>query len=441
MIQLPADSTFLPLFDGALLVSANHALFCRIPAADIDGVKAVLSQNSPFNRLPGEVQQQLTSHGFIHPQERTAPRKVKVQLQLTNACNLKCSYCCTNSLFSRSHELDEAAFEQILRDVHRHLGKGTRVSFMGGEPFLVPGVIRLAKLALALELELTVYSNGLVLFDNDEMLNDVAELTKRGVKMRVSLASAAAGSCDALSGTARFERVVDTLRKLAERGGHADVDIMLMPQNAGEMAREFSRLKKRLPRNFKVSIGVLYLSGREKGEHLFASNEALEQALTDISFEAGEYIEAPMPTPIIPRRDGCDCAVGMNLNVRSDGSLFPCFKMEERIGHLSERSIAEAIRYIRDNPHPASSLQTCKDCPLRTLCGGGCRSDNFLYTGSGEPLCAPWRVRVLSEMLAEDRTEVVHWSVGHLYAEAKRRNIPVPDSLPETLPSRHCSEI
>jgi radical SAM protein with 4Fe4S-binding SPASM domain len=293
-------------------------------------------------------------------------------------------------------------------------------------------------LALDLELKLTIYSNGLVLFDNDEMLNDVAELTKKGAKMRVSLASAAADSCDALSGEERFERVVRTLQKLAERGGNADVDIMLMPQNAKEMSMEFRRLKKQLPCNFKVSIGVLYLSGREKGEHLFPSNEALEQALTDISFEAGEQIDAPVPSPVIPRRDGCDCAVGLNLNVRSDGSLFPCFKMEERIGHISELSVEEALKYIRDNSHPATGLKTCKNCPLNTICGGGCRSDNFLHTGSGEPLCAPWRVRVLSEMLADDRIEVVNWSVNHLYAEAKKRDIPVPDSLPETFASRHC---
>ncbi|MBN2341168.1 MAG: radical SAM protein [Deltaproteobacteria bacterium] len=440
MIQLPADSEFLPLFDGALLVSAQHALFCKIPAIAVDSVRAVLSHTHPFEKLPPTIQETLMVHGFVHPKPLVSPQKTKVQLQLTNACNLKCSYCCTNSSVARKDELDVGAFEQVLRDVRLLLGEGTKVSLLGGEPFLVPGAIGLAESALELGLQPTIYSNGMVLFDDDEMLGHVAELTQKGVQMRISLASAAAHSCDALSGTKRFDAVVEGLQKLAQRGGHADVDIMLMPQNAEEMSQEFRILKKRLPSHFKISIGVLYLSGREKGEHLFFSNDELEQALTDISFEAGENIDAPLPSPVMPRRDGCDCAVGYNLNVRSDGSLFSCFKMEERIGHISTLSIKEALAHLRENPHPASSLQTCKNCPLQSLCGGGCRSDNFLYTGSGEPYCAPWRVRVVSEMLAEDRIEVVNWSVGHLYAEAQKRNISVPNSLPPTLPSRHCLE-
>ena len=213
---------------------------------------------------------------------------------------------------------------------------------------------------------------------------------------------------------------------------------MLMPQNARDTALALRRLKKRLPRDFKVSLGILYPSGREKGEHLFGSREAMEQALTDIAFEAGEIIEAPRPAPLMFRREGCDCAMGENINVRSDGSLFPCFKMEEPIGHIRRLSIGDALQELNSKPHPASELETCRDCALNTLCGGGCRSDNFLCSGSGEPVCGPWRVRVISELLAEDCTRVVSWSVRHLHAEAKRRGIDVPDVLPEIGISRHC---
>ena len=130
--------------------------------------------------------------------------------------------------------------------------------------------------------------------------------------------------------------------------------------------------------------------------------------------------------------------MGLNLNVRSDGYLFCCFKMEEPIGHIRNVSIGEALDRIRSHPQPASGLQTCRACALNTLCGGGCRSDNFLYSGTGEPLCGPWRVRVVSELLAEECTGVVSWSVSHLYAQAKRRGIDVPYALPKIGISRHC---
>jgi hypothetical protein len=75
-------------------------------------------------------------------------------------------------------------------------------------------------------------------------------------------------------------------------------------------------------------------------------------------------------------------------------------------------------------------LDRCRDCALATLCGGGCRSDNLRWTGSGEePACGPWRVRVLCELLAEDRVTALEWPSVHLLAEARRRGIPAPDRL------------
>jgi hypothetical protein len=116
-------------------------------------------------------------------------------------------------------------------------------------------------------------------------------------------------------------------------------------------------------------------------------------------------------------------------------------RVEELVGHIGDLSVGEALRRLRDDPHPASGLETCRPCALNTLYGGGCRSDNFLYTGTGEPLCGPWRVRVLSELLAEECVGAVHWSVPHLYAEARRRGIDVPPSLPAIGPSRHCIDV
>jgi hypothetical protein len=47
----------------------------------------------------------------------------------------------------------------------------------------------------------------------------------------------------------------------------------------------------------------------------------------------------------------------------------------------------------------------------------------------GEPPC-PWRVRVVSELLAEDRATVVEWQVAFLLDEARTRGIETP---PETM--------
>ena len=212
------------------------------------------------------------------------------------------------------------------------------------------------------------------------------------------------------------------LKALQRYGGEASVDLMLMPQNADAIAKEFYEFKERLPGKSAVTLGVLYASGRETGEHLFPRRADLEAALTQIAFESGVAIRGQTPSPTAYWRDGCDCAVGLNLNVRSDGGLYRCYKMAERVGHLRTEGLLRTARALRKKPLLACELPACADCPLATLCGGGCRSDNRLHTGdANHPPCGPWRVRVISELLAEDRTEAVRWLAPQLLGQLYRR--------------------
>jgi radical SAM protein with 4Fe4S-binding SPASM domain len=130
--------------------------------------------------------------------------------------------------------------------------------------------------------------------------------------------------------------------------------------------------------------------------------------------------------------------LGKHVHVRSDGALFSCFKMEEQVGHLNTVGFSAAARWVREHPHYASDLPTCSDCPLATVCGGGCRSENLLYTGDpDEAPCGPWRVRVMSELLAEGRVTAVGWPVAFLVEEAASRGIDAPVDLAPRHASRH----
>ena len=129
------------------------------------------------------------------------------------------------------------------------------------------------------------------------------------------------------------------------------------------------------------------------------------------------------------------------MHVRSDGSLFNCFKMEEKVGELDGIGFAAAARAIRDNPHLASQTPTCRECPLATICGGGCRSENLLYTGDPDaPPCGPWRVRAISELLAEDCVAALEWPVAFLIQDARARGIDVPEDVVPRVESRHLLE-
>jgi len=439
--RIPGDCTFLPLSSGELLVSRDHAVFCRVRPREVDAAHAVVSGQRPMDVLSQDLLSDLDRHGFFGPPREAEPHPPTVQLQLTNACNLACRYCCTNSGRPRAGEVCYERMLQVVPQIPEVLGPETCVALLGGEPLLVPWALDLASEIVALGLDLTIFTNGIPLADRD-LAQRMSKLIDRGVKLRVSLAGPSAAACDTVSGASRFDAALLGLHQLAVFGGRVTVDLMLMPQDVDTIARELPLLRKRLPAGTPIALGVLYLSGRETGEHLFGSQAELEAALDHIAFEAGEAIAASHTAPVAHRREGCGCAMGQHVHVRSDGALFNCFKMEEKVGDLDTLGFAAAARLVRENPRRAADLPTCADCPLATLCGAGCRSENLLYTGSPDrPPCGPWRVRLMSELFADDRVGAVEWPIAFLLDEARARGIETPHDLIPRAKSRHLIDI
>ncbi|MBN2393743.1 MAG: radical SAM protein [Anaerolineae bacterium] len=434
--MLPRDCTLLPVTDGALLVSRDHATFCRIPPGEVETTRAVIAGDAALETLSSPLHADLERHGFFGPPRPPRHDAPTVQLQLTNACNLACAYCCTNSGGPRADEISYERLLDVVRQIPETLGPQTAVALLGGEPLLVPWALDLAGEIVRLGLPLSIFTNGILLAD-DTIAARTARLVQDGALVRVSLGGPDPATCDDISGARRFEAALRGIHKLAAYGGQATVDLMFMPQHVNAIASELAQLRQRLPPHTPLTFGVLYMSGRETGAHLFPGRAALDDALDRVAFEAGEAIPAAEIAPVTHRREGCGCALGQHVHVRSDGALFNCFKMEEQVGHLDASGFAAAAQTIRAHPHRAVDLPTCAACPLATLCGGGCRSENLLYTGDADvPPCGPWRVRVLSELLAEDRITAVEWSVAFLLHEAHRRGIETPDLRP-LHPSRH----
>ncbi len=421
---LPPDARMHGVSHGALLVSRDCALFCHVPTEQIAYVQAAIDGRCTPSELPDEIREALIRHGFATGPRPSAEARHSVQLQLTNDCNLHCEYCCTNSGKARPREVGHIEFVQVVDDARAALGKDTEFGILGGEPFLVSWAIDLIEYITKRGSPLTVFSNGTNLTDVT-LCNRLAAVMQRGTELRISLAGVTPALCDSLSGAARFESAMKAIHALAERGAMPQVDVMLLPQHVEELTTHLPKLRRQLPKEIPLSFGILYRSGREQGAHVFQSRRQLEEALDRIVFEAGETIRTTAKAPVANRREGCSCALGHHLHVRSDGQLFSCFKMDEPIGNLGQQSFAEVASQRR--PRPALTLPVCADCSLNTLCGGGCRSENHRYSGNpDEPICGEWRKRVCYELLAEDLPSALEWPVEHLLAEAKERNIPAP---------------
>ena len=438
---LPTDCALLPIGNGRLLVSRSHATYCRVPEADIAAVQSVLIGKLSLASLDHALLGALHTHGFFGPPRPWRQLRPNVQLQLTNRCNLHCRYCSTNAGPAMPGELPRRRWFQLLDEIAGHLPEA-QVSLLGGEPFLLPWTIDLAEAVIARAMPLVVFTNATPLTAKRRLARRVAHLIARGAQICVSLAGASAEVCDTISGGARFEAALAAVQAVAAHGPPPELHMIVMPANVDDLALNFHLLRRRLPAGIKVTFSLLGPRGRERGRNLFPSRAELEAAIDRIAFESGERVPAPQPTPTTERRDGCACALGMHLSVRADGAVFGCYQMEELQGKLQPGGLAQICAQIAAEVRPAHQLPLCRDCALASLCGAGCRSENLVLTGDGAtPACGPWRVRVLCELLAQDRPDAVKWPAQHLLAEAHALGIEAPSSLARVIPSRALVEV
>ena len=159
-LEPPDDCVLMPLRSGRLLVSRRHATFCRIQPEDVPALEAVLRGANSVELLGPALHDDLERHGFFGPPRECRPSRPSVQLQLTNACNLACSYCCTNSGPPRLAEMDRTHVFALLAEVREILGPGGSVGILGGEAFLLPWAMDVAERVVDVGLALTVFTNG-----------------------------------------------------------------------------------------------------------------------------------------------------------------------------------------------------------------------------------------------------------------------------------------
>jgi len=354
-------------------------------------------------------------------QPASSPR---ILLELTNACNLNCTFCHSDSGRPRDHELQQEEVFGILGDIRKFVGAGTNVTLSGGEPLLVPWALQVLDLALTLELRPTLLTNGTLLPQYAEQL---AHRVRRGARLRVSLPGLERSACDAASGGERFELALSGIRAMAEAGGAPDVDVLLFPDSVEPAVSYAPALANQLSDQVQVSLNACHIGGRATEVHCFGNRVDQERAVRQVLEAVGAA--TPVRSAGAPRlRDGCDCSLGLHLAIRSDAKVFSCHRMQEApIGSLRLQNLDYFTRTRFERARPVSSLAQCTDCSIARLCGAGCRAENLLYTGNPEcPPCGPWRKSLLSALIAEGRSDAPEWDLLHLIAEARRRGLPVP---------------
>lgn len=338
-----------------------------------------------------------------------------LSLVLTTRCQLRCSYCSQGEALPAQDMSPE-----ILRKALHLAGWGTKplhIQLTGGEPSLVPGLVRLAvseAKRIARPLSIAIQTNGV------QLDIDMLRFWKaNGLQVGVSL-----------DGTPRIQETVRghagaTLRGLLllEREGIPfRVTTVLSTVNVQELDR-LAWLLASFDQACGIGLDILVRHGRAARSAQVAPPDvdALASGIQRLLFTL-EAVNRQRRIPVrlreldlvrhclqqqgkqVRSKTFCLAACGESLAVAPDGRLFPCAQVlgNERFA----AGTVDAPKLIPDFPVRSLSAlrEDCSACLLKRNCPGDCPS-RLSHNPEEERLLACTIYRVLADHLHCTTTE------------------------------------
>ncbi len=316
-------------------------------------------------------------------------------LHVTNACNLRCTYCyLTKNDQAMSAETGRAAVDAIVRSALQHGYQAIKLKFAGGEASLNFALVwelheyaQAAAAAHGLALEAVVLSNGVGV-----SRAGLRELQRRGIRLMISLDGFAADH-DAqrvfANGRGSFGAVARTIERAREIGLRPDISVTVSGQTAGGLAALVGWLLDRdLPFNLNfyrendcsAGFTTLQLDEQRIVAGMLAAFAVIEQRLPKRSLLAALVDRANLATA-----HSKTCGVGESyMVIDQHGGVAKCQMEIDR--PVTSVHAADPLGIIRADTIgvrnlPVQEKAGCRDCAWQLWCAGGCAVATFRATG------------------------------------------------------------
>src|SRR4051794_33242104 len=247
----------------------------------------------------------------LPPEPPPASDVLVAWLHVTNACNLRCTYCyLTKNDEAMSAETGRAAVDAIVRSALQHGYQSIKLKFAGGEASLNFALVwelheyaQTAAAAHGLALEAVVLSNGVGV-----SRAGLHELQRRGIRLMISLDGFAADHDMQrvfANGRGSFTAVARTIERAREIGLQPDISVTVSRQTAGGLAALVGWLLDRdLPFNLNfyrendcsAGFTALQLDEQRIVAGMLAAFGVIEQRMPDRSLLAALVDRANLAT-------------------------------------------------------------------------------------------------------------------------------------------------
>ncbi len=328
------------------------------------------------------------------PDEINACRKngglLSLELELSRACNLRCTYCYASSGVPLENELSMDEICQVI-DQAAALGARKIIVLGGGEPLLYPHVFEVIDYIAAKGLQVDLFTNA-TLIDRET----AERLYAKNVAVSMKMNSRDPETQDLLAGRKGTFAAIEKGLQALQAAGYPDethtlgIETIICRQNCDELPDlwRWARSRGIIP-----YVEIMTLQGRAT-EHLELEVEparirALFEELARI--DASEFGRAWKPLPPLA---ASRCARHeYSCTVTSTGEVNPCPGVSIPIGNIRHQALAEILRnstVIHDLRNIRKNIKgRCSTCEHNDLCYG-CRGHAYQVTGdhlAADPIC------------------------------------------------------
>jgi uncharacterized protein len=319
-------------------------------------------------------------------------------LHVTNACNLRCSYCYIQK--TQEHMQMETGYKSIdaiFRSALKRNIRRIQLKYAGGEASLhMSGVMALHDYALQLAqqhgitLSATLLSNGVV-FSESAMQN----LLAREINILISLDGIGTAHDSQRmfpNGQGSFKYVQRTIARLKEKGLRPSISVTVSQRNLAGLP-ELMRYLLAEELRFSLNYYREHSSVRS-GQHLRFEDQAMIEAIR----AALEVIEERLPrysllSSLLDKAaaEGSrthTCGVGRNyLVIDQHGGVAKC--QAEMGRQVTTVEHADPLQALREDATGVQNLavdekEGCRSCDWRYWCTGGCPLLTYEVTGRND---------------------------------------------------------
>ena len=323
-----------------------------------------------------------------HPKEKRLSAPLKISMNLTKKCNLRCIQCFSNSGIATERELSTKDMYKLFDEMEKN---GTFfICLGGGEPFTRKDIFEILEYGKNKRLAISIVSNGLLL--NEEMIK---ELNTMNLDYLWISFEGMKENHERLRGIGTFDKTLKTLELLKKfYKGKTALRMSINKYNIDEC-----EMLVKIGEEYNVNLirfTPLLDFGRAKNEDLVINGKQYIKFLKNVSQIKSQKVEIVYPnTPtnkfwVGTNGFGCHCGKEA-LWIDEVGTVSPCIFWGDayNVGNIKTDDYSELWNQSL-NKSVIKGNKICETCKNYATCRSGCRARSLYAYGNldeVDPLC------------------------------------------------------